>query len=116
MSMYMRKVPKDARNSLETMAKSKRLPKVKRQNPPDDHDHLEVIRFTSDEARRQAIGALMHHGMLNFTSYRHNEWLVRTDLHPKTDRRNPSNEYDYLEIIRFASPEACRQAIGDHLP
>lgn len=62
------------------MAKSKSLPKVREQDPPDDHDHLEIIRFASDKARLQAIGTLMDHGMLNFTSYRHDESLVRTSF------------------------------------
>jgi hypothetical protein len=46
----------------------------------DERDRLEIIRFASAEARRQAIGALRDYGMLNFTSYTDDEWLVRTPV------------------------------------
>ena len=45
-----------------------------------DRDRLEVIRFASADAQRQAIGALMDCGMLNFSSHRLDEWLVRTPV------------------------------------
>jgi hypothetical protein len=43
-------------------------------------DRLEIIRFRSADARRQAIAALLDSGMLNFTSYSDEEWLVRTPV------------------------------------
>jgi hypothetical protein len=49
-------------------------------NEIPDRDRLEVIRFATDDAQRQAIGVLRDRGMLNFTSYRHEEWLVRTPV------------------------------------
>jgi hypothetical protein len=48
--------------------------------PLSERDILEIIRFGSKEARIQAIGALREYGMLNFTSYREEEWLVRTPV------------------------------------
>ena len=49
-------------------------------DPADGRDRLEIIRFRSADARRQAIGALLDYGMLNFTSYSEEEWLVRTPV------------------------------------
>ncbi len=43
-------------------------------------DRLEMIQFATAEAQREAIGTLMDYGMLNFTSYRDKEWLVRTPI------------------------------------
>lgn len=45
-----------------------------------DRNRLEVIQFASAEARRQAIRVLLEDGMLNFTSYRDEEWLVATPV------------------------------------
>jgi hypothetical protein len=45
---------------------------------PDGRNRLEIIRFASADAQRQAIGVLMERGMLNFTSYCEEEWLVST--------------------------------------
>jgi hypothetical protein len=45
-----------------------------------ERDRLEIIRFDSASARKQAIGALVEYGMLNFTSYSNDEWLVRTPV------------------------------------
>jgi hypothetical protein len=50
------------------------LPSVQERN------RLEIIRFASADARRQAIRALLDYGMLNFTSYRQEEWLVQTPV------------------------------------
>jgi hypothetical protein len=47
---------------------------------PLERNRLEVIRFASADAERQAIRALLDYGMLNFTSYREDEWLVRTPI------------------------------------
>jgi hypothetical protein len=41
-----------------------------------DRNRLEIIRFGSADAQRQAIGLLMERGMLNFTSSQEEEWLV----------------------------------------
>jgi hypothetical protein len=49
-------------------------------DPTAGRDRLEVIRFGSADTRRQAIGALLDCGMLNFTSYSEEEWLVRTPV------------------------------------
>ena len=48
--------------------------------PVSERDVLEIIRFYSKEARLQAIGALREYGLLNFTSYSIEEWLVRTPV------------------------------------
>jgi hypothetical protein len=45
-----------------------------------DRDRLEILRFTSAEAQRQAIRALLERGMLNFISNKEEEWLVRTHI------------------------------------
>ena len=45
-----------------------------------DRERLEVLRFDSEDAQRQAIRALMERGMLNFSSNRQEEWLVRTSI------------------------------------
>lgn len=62
------------------MQRSDALPAVQEQNPTAGRDRLEIIRFLSGDARRQAIGALVDYGMLNFTSYSDEEWLVRTPV------------------------------------
>jgi hypothetical protein len=66
------------------------LPEVPLQIPNDaptayeqataGRDRLEIVEFATAEAQRQAIGALVEYGMLNFTSYRDREWLVRTPV------------------------------------
>ena len=44
-------------------------------------DHLEIIRFPSDEARRQAYGALIESGKkLSYSTSEINVWNVRTDV------------------------------------
>ena len=45
-----------------------------------DRERLEILRFDSADAQRQAIHALMERGMLNFTSNTEEEWLVRTSV------------------------------------
>jgi len=45
-----------------------------------DRERLELLRFDSDEAQKQAIGVLIERGMLNLTSYKKEEWLVRTSV------------------------------------
>jgi hypothetical protein len=45
-----------------------------------DRERLEILRFDSDDAQRQAIRVLMDRGMLNFTSSKEEEWLVRTSV------------------------------------
>jgi hypothetical protein len=62
------------------MKKPDTLPPVPANDPTAGRDRLEVIRFGSAETRRQAIGALLEWGMLNFTSYSEDEWLVRTPV------------------------------------
>jgi hypothetical protein len=47
---------------------------------PLERNRLEIIRFPSADAQRQAIRALLDYGLLNFTSYREEEWLVRTPV------------------------------------
>jgi hypothetical protein len=48
--------------------------------PASERDVLEVIRFASREAEAKAIGALLPYGMLDFSSRRQDEWLVRTPV------------------------------------
>jgi hypothetical protein len=67
-------------NSEMLMPRPKTFPKSDLQGPVDGRDRLEIIRFTSTEERQQAIGALIDYGMLNFTSYSQDEWLVRTPI------------------------------------
>jgi hypothetical protein len=45
-----------------------------------ERNRVEIIRFPSADAQRQAIGALVEYGMLNFTAYRQDEWLVWTPV------------------------------------
>jgi hypothetical protein len=45
-----------------------------------DRDRLEILRFASADDQRQAIRELLERGMLNFTSNREDEWLVRTSI------------------------------------
>jgi hypothetical protein len=45
-----------------------------------EQDRLEVIRFASADAQRRAIRVLLDRGMLNFSSRREEEWLVRTPV------------------------------------
>jgi hypothetical protein len=56
------------------------LPPEKGVIPASERDRLEIIRFGSADARRQAIGVLRNYGLLNFTSYSDEEWLVRTPV------------------------------------
>lgn len=62
------------------MQKPKALSAMQGKAPAAERDRLEIIRFASAEERRQAIGALIDYGMLNFTSYSDEEWLVRTPV------------------------------------
>ncbi len=62
------------------MRRADALPAAQEPGPTPGRDRLEIIRFGSGDARRQAIGALVEHGMLNFTSYSNDEWLVRTPI------------------------------------
>jgi hypothetical protein len=55
-------------------------PEVQETDPAAGRNRLEIIRFATADAQRQAIGALMERGMLNFTSYCEEEWLVRTSI------------------------------------
>jgi hypothetical protein len=48
--------------------------------PTAERNRLEIIRFQSADACRQAIRALLDYGMLNFTSYSEEEWLVQTPV------------------------------------
>lgn len=45
-----------------------------------DRERLEILRFDSADAQRQAIRALVERGMLNFTSHKEEEWLVQTSI------------------------------------
>jgi hypothetical protein len=62
------------------MKKSDTLPGAPDKGPADGRNRLEVIRFGSADARRQAIRLLLDYGMLNFTSYSEEEWLVGTPV------------------------------------
>ena len=69
------------------MPRADAAPGMQEHDPTDGRDRLEVIRFRSPDARRQAIGALLDYGMLNLTSYSEEEWLVRTPVARKLRRR-----------------------------
>jgi hypothetical protein len=69
------------------------VPPVQEQAPPAERDRLEIIRFVSAETQRQAIGALREYGMLNFTSYHEDEWLVRTPVARKLRERGVPFEW-----------------------
>jgi hypothetical protein len=56
------------------------IPAPAAHDPAAGRDRLEIIQFATAEAQRQAIGALVDFGMLNFTSYRDREWLLRTSV------------------------------------
>jgi hypothetical protein len=58
------------------------LPAAERPPAGSDPDlnRLEIIRFTTADAQRQAIRVLMDRGMLNFSAHREEEWLVRTPV------------------------------------
>jgi hypothetical protein len=62
------------------MRKPHASPTVPEHDATAGRDRLEIIRFPSGDARRQAIKALMECGMLNFSSNRDEEWLVRTPV------------------------------------
>jgi hypothetical protein len=49
-------------------------------NTADGRDRLEILRFASADAQRQAIRVLIDCGMLNFSSNREEEWLIRTPI------------------------------------
>jgi hypothetical protein len=61
------------------------IPKAQsNEQPPNgnvsDRERLELVRFPSADARRQAIGALVERGMLNFSSNREDVWMVKTSI------------------------------------
>lgn len=45
-----------------------------------ERERLEILRFSSADAQRQAIRVLLERGLLNFTSSREEEWLVQTSI------------------------------------
>jgi hypothetical protein len=45
-----------------------------------DRNRLEIIRFATADAQKQAIRVLLDRGMLNFSSQREEEWLVQTPV------------------------------------
>jgi hypothetical protein len=49
-------------------------------NATGGRDRLEILRFPTADAQRQAIRVLIDCGMLNFSSDREEEWLVRTPV------------------------------------
>jgi hypothetical protein len=69
------------------------LPSAQEQDPTAGRNRLEIIRFESADARQQAIGALLNLGMLNFTSYSDEEWLVRTPVARKLRELNVPFEW-----------------------
>jgi hypothetical protein len=58
-----------------------------------ERNRLEIIRFASPEAMKQAIRVLLDCGMLNFTSYRQEEWLVQTPIARKLRERGVPFEW-----------------------
>ena len=61
-------------------------PSSDEESPPRnlDYDHLEIIRFASADAQRQAIRVLRDRGMLNFASNTEDAWFVRTPIAPSS--------------------------------
>lgn len=53
---------------------------VREQEGTNERNRLEIIRFQSADAQRQAIGVRRDCGMLNFSSHRLDEWLVYTPV------------------------------------
>ena len=91
---------------------------MQERGPTDGRDRLEIIRFPSRDARRQAIGALLDYGMLYFTSYSEEEWLVRTPVARKhrqlrvpfawLTERVSEGAYDGLIVALFgAGSDGC---------
>ena len=62
------------------MTRPNPISNTQERDPTAGRDRLEVIRFGSADVRVQAIGASIDCGMLNFTSYSDDEWLVRTPV------------------------------------
>lgn len=62
------------------MKRANTTPDAQRKIPAAERNRLEIIRFASADARRQAIRLLLDYGMLNFTSYSEEEWLVLTPV------------------------------------
>jgi hypothetical protein len=60
---------------------------------PPERNRLEVIRFPTADAQRQAIRVLLDRGTLNFTSYRDEEWLVQTSVARALRERGISFEW-----------------------
>jgi hypothetical protein len=52
------------------------------QLPPNGSvsDRERFVRFPTADAQLQAIGALVERGMLNFSSNRDEEWMVKTSV------------------------------------
>jgi hypothetical protein len=69
-------------------------PALREKESSAERDRLEIIRFSSAETQRQAIGVLREYGMLNFTCYNEDEWLVRTPVARKL--REQSVPFEWL--------------------
>lgn len=62
------------------MKQKPQLPAESAPIPITDRDRMEIIRFASDDDQVQAIGVLIDRGMLNLSSHRLDEWIVRTSV------------------------------------
>lgn len=51
-----------------------------REQAPADRNQLEIIRFPTREAHRQAIRVLVECGKLNYATNEPNVWTVTTDV------------------------------------
>jgi hypothetical protein len=68
-------------------------------------NRLEVIRFGSRDDCRRAIGVLLEHGLLHFSSSTVNQWAVRTDV--VRVLRAAGVPFEWLtENVRHALPSA----------
>jgi len=75
------------------MPKPEAAPVMPEKDPTAGRNRLEIIRFLSADAQLQAIGVLVDCGMLNFTSYREEEWLVQTPVARKLRERGVPFEW-----------------------
>jgi hypothetical protein len=76
-----------------SMARPDHPPTAQETSPQNGRNRLEIIRFESRDACLRAIRALRDCGMLNFTSYSEDEWLVYTPVAMKLRERGVPFEW-----------------------
>ena len=75
------------------MSRADAAPDVREKDVTNERNRLEIIRFLSADDQLQAIGVLREYGMLNFTSHKEDEWLVRTPVARKLRERGVPFEW-----------------------